>query len=91
MVCFLLISGFICVVVGAASMVSKKNAGWIGKNYIFLYFHFIDCLFGIVVSTSDCHPRGPGFDSQLYSGNFCGGIGSGTGSTQPREDNWVTT
>ena len=22
-----------------------------------------DCLFGIVVSTSDCHPRGPGFDS----------------------------
>ena len=26
----------------------------------------MDYLFGIVVSTSDCHPRGPGFDSQLH-------------------------
>ena len=24
-----------------------------------------DRLIGIVVSTSDCHPRGPGFDSRL--------------------------
>ena len=48
-------------------------------------------LFGIVVSTSDCHPRGPGFDSRLYPRNFSGSIGSGTGSTQPREDNWVAT
>ena len=24
----------------------------------------MNCLFGIVVNTSDCHPRGPGFDSQ---------------------------
>ena len=48
-------------------------------------------LFGIVVSTSDCHPRGPGFHSRLYSRNFSGSIGSGTGSTQPREDNWVAT
>ena len=44
-----------------------------------------------MVSTSDCHPRGPGFDSWLYPGNFSGSIGSGTGSTQPREDNWVAT
>ena len=29
-----------------------------------------DHLFGIVVSTSDCHPRGPGFDSRLYPRNF---------------------
>ena len=50
-----------------------------------------DHLFGIVVSTSDCHPRGPGFDSRLYSRNFSGSIGSGTGSTQPREDNLVAT
>ena len=50
-----------------------------------------DHLFGIVVSTSDCHPRGPGFDSRLYPRNFSGSIGSGTGSTQPREDNWVAT
>ena len=37
-----------------------------------------------MVSTSDCHPRGPGFDSRLYPRNFSGSIGSGTGSTQPR-------
>ena len=43
----------------------------------------------MVVSTSDYHPRGPGFDSRLYPRNFSGSIGSGTGSTQPREDNWV--
>ena len=50
-----------------------------------------DHLFGIVVRTSDCHPRGPGFDSRLYPRNFSGSIGSGTGSTQPCEDNWVAT
>ena len=51
----------------------------------------IDRQFGIVVSTSDCHPRGPGFDSRLYPRNFSGSIGSGTWSTQPREDNWIAT
>ena len=51
----------------------------------------IDHLFGIVVSMSDCHPRGHGFDSRLYYRNFSESIGSGTGSTQPREDNWVAT
>ena len=49
-----------------------------------------DHLFGIVV-TSDCHPRGPGFESRLYPRNFSSSVGSGTGSTQPREDNWVAT
>ena len=44
-----------------------------------------------MVSTSDCHPRGSGFDSRLYSRNFSGSIGSGTVSTQPREDNWIAT
>ena len=58
------------------------------KSFQILSF---DRLFGIVVSTSDCHPRGPGFDSRLYSTNFSGSIGSGAGSTQPREDNWVAT
>ena len=43
-------------------------------------------IFGIVVSMSNCHPRGPGFGTRLYSRNFSGSIGSGTGSTQPRED-----
>ena len=48
-------------------------------------------LYGIVVSMSDCHPRGPGFDSRLYARNFSGSVGSGTWSTQPPDDNWVTT
>ena len=51
----------------------------------------MDRLFGIVVSTSDCHPRGPGFDLRLYPRILSGSIGSGTGSTQPREDNWIAT
>ena len=33
---------------------------------LFTIIIIFDRLFGIVVSTSDCHPRGPGFDSQLY-------------------------
>ena len=51
----------------------------------------LDHLFGIVVSMSDCHPRDPGFDSQLYRRNFSGSIGSGAGSSQPREDNCAAT
>ena len=54
-----------------------------------LFFPNSYCLFGIVISTSDCHSRGPEFNSQLYPRNFSGSIGSGTGSMQPREDNWV--
>ena len=50
---------------------------------------YCDRLFGVVVETSDCHPRGPGFDSRLYLRKFSGSIGSGTDSTQPREDNLV--
>ena len=46
-----------------------------------------DHLFAIVVSMSDCHPRGPGFDSLLYPRNFSRSIESGTGSTQPCGDN----
>ena len=52
---------------------------------------FSDRLFGIVVSKSDCHARGPGFDSRLYTRHFSGSIGSRTVSTQPSEDNWVAT
>ena len=48
-----------------------------------------DQLFGIMVSTSDYHPRGPGFNSRLYPRNVSGSIGSGTGSTQLCEDNWL--
>ena len=44
-------------------------------------------LYGIVVSTSDCHPRSPGFDSRLYPRIFSESIGYEKGSTQPREDN----
>ena len=60
------------------------------RNLINLYFtSIIDHLFGIVVNTSDYHTRGPGFISWLYPRNFSRSIGSGRGSTQPREDNWV--
>ena len=58
-------------------------------SFNFYGFCTRDHLFGIVVSMSDCHPRGPGFDSRLYPRNFSGSIGSGTGSTHPREDNRV--
>ena len=39
-----------------------------------------DHLFGIVVSTSDCHPRGPGFDSRLYPRNFSRSLERGPSS-----------
>ena len=51
----------------------------------------MDHMFGMVVSMSDYNPRGPAFDSWLYPRNYFGSIGSGTGSTQPREDKWVAT
>ena len=58
-------------------------------NFKYPYYMLADHLFGMVVSTSDCHPRGPGFDSWLHPRNFSRSIGSGTGSTQPRDANWV--
>ena len=33
----------------------------------------------------------PGFDFRLYLRNFSGSVGSGTCSSQPREDNRVAT
>ena len=42
---------------------------------------FFRMFFGLMVSTSDCHPRGPGFDSRLYLRNFPGSIEFGMGST----------
>ena len=50
---------------------------------------YVDRLIFIVVST--WHPIRPWFDSRLLPRNFPGSIGSGTGSTQPREDNWIAT
>ena len=35
-----------------------------------------DRLFGIVISMSDCHPKGPGFDPQLCPTAFSGNMGS---------------
>ena len=32
----LLICGLICIIVGVASIVREKGAGWIGKNFIIL-------------------------------------------------------
>ena len=45
---------------------------------IIIYYIIIRPPFGIVVSTSDCHPRGPGFDLMLYPRNFSRSIGPGT-------------
>ena len=55
----------------------------IGYFCVILRFLFVlcDCLFGIVVSTYDYHPRDPGFDSRLYSRNFLARIGSEAVST----------
>ena len=73
----------------------KRNVYQIQRNSINILadIFLTELLFSIVDSTSDCHPRGPGFDSRLYSRKFSGSrpIGSGTRSTQPREDNWVAT
>ena len=52
-----------------------------GLENIIIIIFYSDHLFGIVVSTSYCHPRGPGFDSRLYPRNVSRSIGSGTGST----------
>ena len=70
------------------NQVQKMN--W-GCEFFFRCMKENDHLFGIVVSMPDCHPRGPGFDSWLYLRNFPGSIGSGTGSTQPCEDNCIAT
>jgi hypothetical protein len=45
----------------------------------------IDCLCGLVVRLPGCITRGPGFDS-LPLPDFLSSSGSGTGSTQHRED-----
>jgi hypothetical protein len=41
----------------------------------------LDRLCGLVVRVADYKHRGPGFDSR----DFSEGVGSGTGSTQPRD------
>ena len=53
------------------------------------YIHYV--LRAMAFSMSDCHPGGPRFDSRLYPRNFSRSIGSGMGSTQPREANWLAT
>ena len=63
-------------------IITKIN--FIISNFELDNFKTTCLVYSLMVSTSDCHPRGPGFDSRLYPTNF-----SGTGSTQSREDNWV--
>jgi hypothetical protein len=48
-------------------------------------------LCGLMVRVSDCRSRGPGFETRPYQIFWEVDKGSGTGSTQPREDNWGAT
>ena len=57
----------------------------------FMLFYMLLVISIIVYYSLTAPQRGPGFASRLYPSNFSGGIGSGMGSTQPREDNWVAT
>jgi hypothetical protein len=55
----------------------------------YLIIAYVDRLCGLVVRVSSYRSRGPGFDSrpyQIFSDNL-NSRGSGTGSTQPRENN----
>ena len=72
---------------------SNTNEGGGSKAHKinFHYKYLTDHLFCIVISTSDCHPRGPGFDFRLYHRNISARVGPGADSTQPHEENWVAT
>ena len=45
-------------------MEQKSFKNFLLRNYN--VYIISDHLFGIVVSTSDYHPRGPGFDSEIF-------------------------
>jgi hypothetical protein len=59
-------------------------------NALFPVFYMLFSKFNrLCGQSSGYRSRGPGFDSQLP--DFMTSSGSGTGSTQPREDNWGAT
>ena len=41
---------------------------------ISLLYKYHYYLLGVVISISDSHPKGPGFDSRLYARNFSGSV-----------------
>jgi hypothetical protein len=57
--------------------------------YGFMFQKIYISPYGLVVRVPGCRPRVPGFDSQRYQ--FLRSSGSGTWSTQRREDKWGAT
>ena len=57
---------------------------------IIIIIIIIDCLLGLVVNMSDYWSWDRGFDPRHFH-KFQMWTRSGTGSTQPREDNWIAT
>ena len=80
---------------GRPNLAQSKTAALYGLSLDALYYDTIQLNERLSVwysfNTSHCHPKDPVFDSHLQPRNFTRSIRSETGSTQPREANWLAT